>query len=81
MVEALLVGSLCVVQLHRIAVIIAEVVIVDCSMVHVDRTLRSLLPLVGRVLGAVGPRVLCRFFQEGVDGARYLPNVLELFIA
>jgi hypothetical protein len=52
-IKAVVVGSLCVVQLHRVVFIIAEVTIVDCRMVCVDCVLRVLLLLVGRVLGAV----------------------------
>jgi hypothetical protein len=37
--------------------------------------------LVGRVLGALCPRVLCRFVQERVNGARYLAIAPAHFVA
>jgi hypothetical protein len=81
MVKALVVNSLSVVQLHRTAVIIAEMTIVNDSMVCADRTSWGLLPLVSQVLGAVGPQMLHRFVREGKDGARYLAIALGLLIA
>ncbi len=45
-----------------------------------DRPLWGLLPLVGWVLGAVSPGVLCRFVREKMDGARYLASALGLLI-
>ncbi len=81
MVEALVIISPSVVQLHQTVVVIAEITIVDSSVMCADRALRGLLPLVGRVLGAVGPRVLCRFVREGMDGARYFAIALGLLIA
>ncbi len=80
-IEAVVVGCLCVVRLHWAAVIIPEVAFVDCCLVCIDHALRGLLLLVGRVLGAVGPQVLCQFGQEGMDGAQYLAIALGLFIA
>ncbi len=62
-------------------VVVTEVAIVDGSMLCADRALRGLFPLVGRVLGAVGLQVLCRFVQEGMDGARYLALALEPLMA
>jgi hypothetical protein len=68
-----------VVKLNWTVVIVAEVAIVNGSVMCADRALGGLLPLVGRVLGAVGPQVLCWFIQEGMDGAWYLaiaPGIL-----
>ncbi len=62
-------------------VVIAEVAIVDCHVVCIDRALQGLLLLVGRVLRAVGLQVLCRFVWEGMGGAWYLAVALGLFIA
>jgi hypothetical protein len=81
MVKALVINTPHVVQLHRTAVVIAEVAIVNGSVMCTDCDLRGLLPLVGRVLRAVGPRVLCRFIQEGIDGARYLAIAPGLLMA
>jgi hypothetical protein len=50
-------------------------------MMCADRALLCLLPLVGRVLRAVGPRVLCRFVREGMDVARYLAVALGPLMA
>ncbi len=63
-VEALVIGSLREIQFHWTAVVIAEIAIVECSMVCVDCALRGLLPLFGRFLGAVSPRVLYQFVGE-----------------
>jgi hypothetical protein len=81
-VKASVVGSLRrVVQLHWTVVIIAEIAIVDHCVVCINRILWGQLLLVGRVLGTVGPWVLCWFVREGVDGAGYLAVALGLFIA
>ncbi len=77
----MVVGSLRVVRLHRTAVVIAEIAIVNCSMVCVDCASRGLLPLVGQILKAVGQQVLHQFVQEGVDGSQYIAAALGLFIA
>ncbi len=69
------------VRLHRAAVVVAEVAIVNGSMMCADCALQGLLPLVGRVLGAVGPQVLCRFVREGMDGAWYLAVALGPLMA
>ncbi len=81
MVKALVVGSLRVVQLHQTAVVVAEIVIINCGVVCIHHASRGQLLLVGQALGAVGPRVLCCFVQEGVDGARHLAVALGLFTA
>ena len=62
-------------------VVVAEVVNFNGSVMCADRALRGLLPLVGRVLGAVGSQVLHRFVWEGMDGARYLAVALEPLMA
>ena len=80
-VKDLVVNSLSVVRLHRTLVVIAEITIVNGSMMCTDRASWGLLPLIGRVLGAVGPRVLCWYVREGMDGARYLAIALRLLIA
>jgi hypothetical protein len=80
-VEDLVVGSLRVVQLHWTAVVAAEIAIINCSMVCINSALWGRLLLVGRVLRAVGPRVLCQFVREGVDRAQHLAIALGLFIA
>ncbi len=77
----MVVGSLHVIRLHHTAVIVAEVAIVDCGMVCIHRALQGQLLLVGRVLGVVGPCVLHRFIQEGVDRARYIAVAPGLCIA
>jgi hypothetical protein len=81
MVKALVIGSLSVVCLQWTAVIIAEIAIVNHSVVCINRALQGWLLLVCRILRAVGPRVLCRFVREEVDRARYLTIALGLFIA
>ncbi len=80
-VKALVVNTLHVVRIHLTAVVVAEVAIVNGSMMCADRALRCLLPLVGRVLGAVGPQVLHRFIREGMDGAWYLAVAPGLLMA
>jgi hypothetical protein len=81
MVEALVVDTLHVVRLHRTAVDVAEVAIVNGSAMCTDCASRRLLPLVGWVLGAVRPRVLCRFIWEGMDGSGYLAIAPGLLMA
>ncbi len=81
MVEALVVGSLHAIRLYCTVVIVAEVAIVDCSVVCVHHALRGRLLLIGKVLGAIGPPVPCRFIWEEVDGAQYLVVAPGLFIA
>ncbi len=81
MVKVLVVSSLHAVRLHYTAVVVAEVAIIDCGVVCVQRALQGPLLLVGRVLGAVGPRVLRQFVWEGVDRAQHLAITPGLFIA
>ncbi len=81
MVKALVVGSLCAVQLHCTAVIVAEVAIVNCGVVCIHCALQGRLLLVCWFLRAVGPRVLCRFIREGMERAWYLAIAPGLFIA
>ncbi len=64
-----------------VVVIVAEVGIVDGSVTCADCALRGLLSLVGRIFGAVGPRVLHRFVKEGMDGAQYLAVALGPLMA
>ncbi len=54
---------------HPASVIIAEVAIVNGDVVSVHRTSQCWLSLVGQVLRALGPCMLCRFVQERGDRA------------
>ncbi len=68
-------------RVHPTSVIIAVIAFVDGSMVSIHCTLQGWISLVVCVYGALNPRMLCLFVQEGVDGAQYLAVAPALFVA
>ncbi len=66
---------------HPTSVIIDEVAIVDGGKVSINCTLQGWISLVVCIYGALEPRMLCLFVQEGVDGAQYLADAPALFVA
>ncbi len=74
-------GSFRAIGVHRAAVVIAKIAIVNCGVVCINSAMQGQLLLIGPVLQALSLHMPCWFVRKGVDGARYLALAPRLLIA